>query len=513
MRKPLLTVLALLVVALLMFPATGLSQPKYGGSLVFGVESDIKQIDPHKALTSIEFRNSSLMCEDLVGSAQDFSPAPGLAKSWEISPDGLEWTFYLRKGVKFHNGRELTAEDIKFNMDRILDEKTASGMKSRLGYVDSAEVLDRYTVKLILKNPSGALLSALWATPMIAPECVNEDGSVTHPIGTGPFEFVEWKTNEYLKYKKFKDYWIEGLPYLDEVIIKPVPDETVRMTALRTGDLDITYYLPLDQAAEFVKDKPEDFQVTMYALGFTEFIHFNLSKPPFDDVRVRQAVAYGLNKEDMLLGVYQGFGEAVNQAFSRKSRWYCDVPDFVRDVNKAKALLAEAGYPDGLEVTLATTNQYPAWPRAAEIVQEQLKDIGLKIKLEISDWPTFAKKAVAGEYTIAYAAWAPIADPDLVYPGAYIPGGTYGFLTGNAYDNPQVTTLLEQARAAVDFNERKALYTEAGKILFQQDLPWIWTLSAANAQGWRSDVKGYVPHIDAYFAYIGGGLQYTWLDR
>jgi ABC-type transport system substrate-binding protein len=410
----------------------------------------------------------------------------------------------------------MTSEDIKWNFERIMDPKTKTASRSRFLAVESILAPDRYTVKFKMKKPSGGILAANFGSgvqvPMIAPECVQADGTVTHPIGTGPFEFVEWKANEHVKLKKFAGYWNKGLPYLDEIVLKPVPDQIVRLTSIRTGDLDIAFPLPMDEVAKLMKKPHKDFSFQTDSQGGTSFIHFNVGKPPFDNVKVRQAVALGINKEELVMGVTRGYGEARNQPFPKGSPWYCDVPDVVRDVEKAKALLKEAGYPSGLDVTLTTATTYPQFMETGQIMQAQLKDIGMNVKLDLSDWPTFVGKAFKGEYTMAVAGWAAIADPIILYPALFIPKGTYHFLTGKAYDNPQLSQLIQQAEITSDPTKRKALYTEAVKIIVD-DASLIFTTGGSSPIGLRSYVKGFKVHINGLFAYSGGGLQYTWLDK
>jgi peptide/nickel transport system substrate-binding protein len=516
MKKSMVLVLLVFVGFLTLLPGMCLGQAKPGGSLVIASDSDIKQLDPHKGMTAAEGMTFTLICDNLVNSSKSFEAKPGLAESWEVSGDGKEWVFRLRKGVKFHNGRELTAQDIKFNMDRIMDPNTGAAMRSRYTMVDSVAVVDPHTVKFILKQPSGALLSAFFGsgvqTPIIAPESVDKEGKVTQPIGTGPFVFVEWKANDHCKFVKFKDYWQKGLPYLDEVVIKPVPDETVRLTSIRTGDVDIAFRLPVDEVARLMQKPPKEITFFTDVRDSTLFFHFNVSKPPFNDVRVRQAVAYGMNKEEITMAVYRGHGEVVNQPFPRKSAWYCDIPETPRDVVKAKALLKEAGYPNGFDVVLCTTTTIPALKVAAEVLQAQLKEIGIRVQLDVNDWPTLVKKSVAGEFAFGTAGWAPIADPVILYPGAFLPKGAYSFLTGKAYENAQLTEAIEKASESVDFQKRKELYTKAVKIIVEE-APWIFVTGGPNPMAARSYVKGFQPHLNGLWVYADGGLQHTWLDK
>lgn len=505
----------LLVVIFLSFPTLCLGQSRYGGTLIVGIAGDITKVDPHKIVPRLELIFSSLLTDSLVDSGKEFETQPGLAVSWDVSADNKEWTFHLRKGVKFHNGREVTAKDIKFNMDRILDPKSKASPRSKFKMVDAVNVVDPYTVKFILKRPSGAFLPRFYGhtasrVGIIAPECVNEDGTVTHPIGTGPFKFVEWKPNEYIKVRKFKNYWRENLPYLDEVILKPIPDPTVRLTALRTGAIDIASSLPLEDVLLLMKKPQKGFKFLPGIDSNTPWIGFNINKLPFDDVRVRRAVAYGIDKYEMQKAIDAGTAEVVNQPFSRSSRWYCNVPDIDRNVQKAKKLLKEAGYPS-VKVKLSVP-VFADFPMFAEIIQAQLAEIGMDVELDISDWPTFIKKGIKGELSFMIAGWTAIADPDVLYPDALTPNGVYALFLARSYNNPKMTETLAKAGVIADFNERKRLYAEAIGILMK-DLPLIHLLHRKGYYGIRSRVKGFEVHPNALLVFSGGGLQYTWLDK
>jgi peptide/nickel transport system substrate-binding protein len=516
--KRIFVLLSLVLLSVLIaFPVDVQAQAKYGGRLVFGVESDFQQLDPHKSKATLEGNVFRLMCDCLVQADKNMKIKPYLAESWETSPDGLVWTFHLRKGVKFHNGREFTADDVKWNFERTMDPNIGATVRTRMLEVKECQVADRYTVKFILKQPSGSFLNALWnpyslSFQMIAKECVDKDGKVTQPIGTGPFKFVEWKPNDYTRFVKNENYWIKGLPYLDEIIIKPIPDAVVRLSALQSGDVDMARMLLVDEVAKLMK-KPTP--KTVYNLkegfGWNEMVWINNSKPPFNDVRVRQAMALGIDKKEIESAVTFGYGEVANQAFARNNFWRTDVPEKPRDVAKAKALLKEAGYPNGLDVTLLTSPAYAEWIAASTVIQEQLKDIGMRIKLEITDWPAQIKKMTAGEFSIAFGAVAMYNDPEHLYRGYIVPGGPFSWIQGSGYNNPKVTEILNRAAKELDQEKRKVMYKQIVE-LTNEDYPWLVTFISPIGLGWRDHVKGYSPD-QVVFCWEGGGLQYTWLDK
>jgi ABC-type transport system substrate-binding protein len=378
-------------------------------------------------------------------------------------------------------------------------------------------VVDRYTVKFKLKHPAAYFLGAFYGAsgvqvPMIARESVNADGTVTHPIGTGPFEFVEWKQHEYTKFKKFKDYWKKGKPYLDEVIYKVVSDPVTRMAALQTGEVDMVYELAIPDVAGLMKKPSPDYTISMDALDESLMIHFNCSKPPFDNVKVRQAVAYAMDKQQILDGTYLGFGQTVNQNWARTHQWYSDVPDRKRDIDKAKALLKEAGYPNGLEFTLTSNNMYRTHLTASEILQAQLSEAGFKVKLDVADWPTTVKKLIKGEFQADVVHFNSKIEPGTFYPIIYTPQGSYAWLFGKGHEIPKVTALLAEAAGTKGFENRKALYTEVTRLV-QEDAPLIWMAVAVVPVGWRSNVKDFKPSVSNLIVYSGGGLEYTWLDK
>ncbi|MFH1090215.1 MAG: ABC transporter substrate-binding protein, partial [Pseudomonadota bacterium] len=371
-----------------------------------------------------------------------------------------------------------------------------------------------YTIRFKLKNPQASFLAVMYGgsvqSAIMAPECVKADGSVTHPIGTGPFEFVSWEPHNYVKFKKFKDYWAKGLPHVDEVIVKMMPDVVARMTAMKTGDVDIMAQIPIEQVLDLFKKQPQGFKVATYQASPSYFV-FNTSKPPFNDVRVRQAVAYGMNKKDIESAISHGHGQVINQPFHKESPWYCDVPDRTQDVAKAKQLLKEAGYPNGLEVTMTTQNKYLEYMMACELLQAQMADIGMKVKLDVVDFATYVAKCRNKEHQMGSLGLAPVPDPDAYLPMAMMKTGPYSGFSGN-YDNPEVTRLISEGSRALKFEDRKKLYCQAISII-QEEVPYIYYSVMAGVYGIRDRVKGFEPSMTFFFNYDGGGMQYLWLEK
>ncbi len=517
MKNKLFLSLILTLAALMILPAVALTAPKAGGTLRVGESADLNNVDPHRGVSKISGKALSLICEGLVISKLDGSPGPGLAESWELSEGAKIWTFHLVKGAKWHNGREMVADDIKWNFERMLNKETRSPWRGRFAIIESMEIIDSHTIKFNLTRPSIGFPATMYSAasaqvPMCAPESVNADGKISHPIGTGAFEFVEWKQNEYLKVKKNPNYRVKGIPYVDEVIIRFIADETTRLAALQSGELDLVIDLGLFQVEALSKNPPKGVVLNQDVLASMGFIHFNAAKPPFNDARIRQAVAYGINKEEVVQAVWGERAAYGNQPMMPASPYKLNVPDITRDIEKAKQLLKEAGYPNGLDVVLTSSSGYWMYMVAIEVIMEQLKEVGIKIKLETSDWPTYVGKCLKGAFTMGYAGWPLDWDPVFTYLPCFTKGGAYSFLTGRAYENPELTKLLEAADRVVDLEERKNYFAQAVEII-TKDVPWIYIGYGPSPMGLRTSVKGLKTHIAGLYISPMNGFQYIWLDK
>jgi peptide/nickel transport system substrate-binding protein len=379
------------------------------------------------------------------------------------------------------------------------------------------EILDSHTIKFNLTSPSIGFPATMYSAasaqvPMCAPESVNAEGKISHPIGTGAFEFVEWKQNEYLKVKKNPNYRVKGLPYIDEVFIRFIPDETTRLAALQSGELDLAIDLGSFQVEGLSKNQSKGLVLNQDVLSSMGFIHFNAAKPPFNDARVRQAVAYGINKEEIAQAIWGERAAFGNQPMMPASPFKLNVPDITRDPEKAKKLLKEAGYPNGLEVVLTSSSGYWMYLVAIEVILEQLKEVGIKIKIETSDWPTYVGNCLKGEFTMGYAGWPLDWDPVFTYSPCFTKGGAYSFLTGRAYENPELTKLLEAADQAIDLEKRKNYFAQAVEII-TKDAPWIFIGYGPAPMGLQSSVKGLKTHIAGLYISPMNGFQYVWLDK
>ena len=318
--------------------------PKDGGTLRFGLLRDISMLDPFVGTRSIEHYVRSLMFESLTSDREN-GVAPRLAESWEISKDGKEYIFRLRKGVRFHPpvNREMTADDIKWAIEYTQDPKSGAYGRSDLEIVDSVEAVDLHRLRVMLKRPSAALLSTLGTLqsfPVVPKGSVKPGEKPSRfPPGTGPYIMQDWKPGQEMRFQKFASYWEKGIPHIDTLLLRPITDNDVRFTSVRTGDLDLAERVPMQYVERMRKGEMGDLRVTFAEYGGQRSLIFNVQKPPFDNVKLRQAISYAIDKEEILRGAYWGIGKMVNQKMAPGSPWYFPVPERQRNIEKAKALL------------------------------------------------------------------------------------------------------------------------------------------------------------------------------
>jgi peptide/nickel transport system substrate-binding protein len=487
--------------------------PASGGRLTVGVNSDIPNLDPHRSALTISYQSLSPIYQALTELGPNLELRPQLATSWSVAPDGLKWTFNLRHGVRFHNGRALTSQDVRFSIERILDPKTGARGRGDLSSITNIATPDANTVVFTLKAPFGFFPNKLaTAYQAILPrEAVDSGNNVTKAIGTGPFQFEEWVQNDHLSMRKFPGYWESGRPYLDEIVVKPVPDATVRLTALQTGDLSLALDVPQARLGDLFQHPSGEYVIRLVRGGAGQgVIVLNTRHKPFDNVKVRQAVAYAMNKRELVDAQYRGWGVTDNQNFTPSSPWYLPVKDRPVDVARAKSLLAEGGVPNGFKITMQVGNGY-SFPEVSQVFQSQMRRIGVDVDLQVFDIPTWANRINTGNYDIDLTGFFAKVDPDdAYYRYAHSNGGVWQ-LSGYLND-AELDRLLDEGRTEADVAKAKATYTRVVEIL--QDTASMLIFGSGHAAvGWRSNVQGFAPQLIGALSYAGGGVQETWLAK
>jgi len=477
--------------------AAAADPPKKGGTLRVGFYIEAATMDPHLSGSKIDRQVYHNIYEPLVTLDTKLGIKPGLAESW-TQPDPKTLVFKLRRGVKFHDGTDFNAEATKFNFERMKTEPK-SVRKGEVANIDTVEVVDSHTLKVNLKKPDAALLATLTdrAGMMVSPRVVQERGPElgrnAKGAGTGPFEFVEWVRDSHLVIKRHDGYWNkQGGPYLDRVRYRPIPDDVVKLQSLQSGEIDVMDYVqPRDVAAV----KADKNVVVVDVPSLADFAYqLNTTRPPFNTKALRQAVAYALDVEQIVKGVWLNVGVPANGPIPPTS-WAYDksIPPIKRDLARAKAKLAEGGQPNGFTFTL-TTNNIPINVQEAEVMQAQLAEAGITTKVKLVDSATLISDGNARNFEMVSFQWSGRPDPD---------GNTYQFLRttpGTSFNwsgisNPQVDALLDRTREISNQAERRKLYGELTKLL-QDELPMIFIIHPIEPKAFSPRVQGYEPIPD-----------------
>ena len=488
----------------------GLAQEApHGGTAVVGLVAEPVSLDPGQ-LTDI---NSMRLVRNIYDGLTGFEPGtfqirPLLAKSWDIAEDGLTYTFQLREGVKFHDGTPFNADAVKFAFDRMLDPNHPYHETGPFpfasfyyGAIQETQVVDELTVRMILKQPYAPLLNTLAVACgfIPSPEAVKTYGKDynQHPSGTGPFKFVSWDHNVRVTLERNPDYW-DGAPRLDNLVFRPITEEQTRVTELLSGGVNFIVDVPPDNIAQ-IKDEPT-FQFVEQPGPHIWWATINTQMKPFDDVRVRQAVNYAVNKEAIVSGILQDTGSVAHTVVPPAIEWAYnpDARSYPYDPEKPTELLAEAGVGDGFATTFWVTESGSGMqsPKTmGEAIQADLQAVGITTTIEVMEWGAYLSRynsGMADQAGLAEMSWMfDTGDPHTVLPlnfssTAFPPDG---FNTGY-YTNPRVDELLTQASASMDQQQRGALYKEVQQIT-SEEAPWIFVDHAKQNAAMTSNVKGF----------------------
>ena len=436
-------------------------------TLVIGQGADAKSLDPHASNDNPSSNIRVQIYDRLMDLDENGVPQPMLAESWE-RPDDKTIIFHLRKGVKFHNGDEMKASDVKFSLERALASPEVSHI---LAGINGVEVIDDYTVKVTTEKPMAAILNNLShiTIAILSERATKEAGDKfgQNPVGSGPYKFVSWQSGDRVTLEAFPEYW-QGEAPVKNVVYRNIVEETNRTIGLETGELDIIYDIQGLDKNKLRDDERfvliEGPQVSMTYLGF------NMKKAPYDNPKVREAIYYAIDQKPIIDTVFLGAGEAGNSIIGPNVWGYYDVEKYTQDIEKAKALLAEAGFPDGFKAKI-WVNDNPVRRDTAVILQDQLKQIGIDLTIETVEWGAFLDGTARGDHEMFLLGWGTVTrDPDY---GMYelISSSTMG-AAGNRsfYSNPTVDKLLEEGKTELDPEKRKAIYKEIQEII-RKDIP------------------------------------------
>ncbi|MBA2450258.1 MAG: twin-arginine translocation signal domain-containing protein [Chloroflexi bacterium] len=478
-------------------PAASSETPKQGGALRVGFYIEAATMDPHLSGSKIDRQVYHNVFDPLVVIDTKLQVKPNLAESWQ-TPDPKTIVFKLRQGVKFHDGTDFNAEAARFNFERMATEPK-SVRKGEIANIESAEVVDPYTLKLNLKKPDASLLATLTdrAGMMISPEAIKKLGPDLERnsagAGTGPFQFVEWVKDDHILLKRNDSYWNKGGgPYLEQIRYRPIPDDTVKLQSLQAGEIDVMDYVaPRDVAAVKADRNLVELDVPSLACFWYQL---NTTKPPFDNKALRQATMYGLDTEAIVKGVWLGVGVAANGPISPSSWAYDDaIKPIKRDVARAKEKLAEGGMPNGFSFTV-NTNNIPINVQEAEVMKAQLAEVGITMNVNLTDSARLLAEGNSKTAQMSSYQWSGRPDPDgNVYQFFRTTPGTS--LNWSGLSNPRVDELLDRTREVADQAERKKLYSEIIKIL-HEEVPGIFVVHPIEPKAFSPKVQAYEPVPD-----------------
>ncbi len=419
--------------------------------------------------------------EGLVTIDRDGKIQPQLAKTWEISGDGLTYTFKLEDGVKFHDGEAFDSSVAKASLERARGADSVNPQKRFFAAIDTIETPDAATLVLKLKEPAGSLLYWLgWPSSVIVGTKSATEAKTT-PIGTGPFKFVSWAKGDKVELAANPDYWNEDIKVkLDKVTFRFIADPQAQAAALKSGDVDA---FPEFGAPELMESFKDDATLTT-VIGNTELkvvAGMNNERKPFNDKRVRQALMMALDRAVIVDGAWSGYGTAIGSHYTPNDRGYVDLTGtYPYDPEKAKALLAEAGYPDGFTFTIKTPQMAYA-PRSAQVMQALFAEIGVTMNIEPTEFPAkWVQDVFKGrDFDMTIVAHAEPMDIDIYARDPYYFG----------YKNPAFTDILKKIEATADTAEQDRLYGEAQKIL-AEDVPALFLFVMPKLGIWDKKLKG-----------------------
>ena len=439
--------------------------------LVVGIAQDLDDsLDPHKTVKAGTREVMFNVFEGLMKPTPDGDLTPAIAESYEVSEDRMTYTFHLREGVQFHNGETVTAEDVVYSIQRCAAAtETGIVQVEAFSVIEDLKAVDERTVSITISEPSNEFIS--YMTTAVLP--ADYDKQDTDPVGTGPFKFVSRTAQDSVVLEKFNEYW--GTPaQLDKVTLKIMENADSLMMSLQSGAIDLCAHLTSTQVAQLEKD----FNVAEGTMNLVQAMYLNNAVAPFDDVRVRQALCYAVDKQEIIDLAFDGYGSPIGSSMYPAFGKYFDdslTNYYTRDVEKAKALLAEAGYPDGFDMTITVPSNYKPHMDTAEVLVQQLAQIGVNAAIEPIEWESWVSDVYAGRQ---FQSTVVGVDASTMTARALLERFTsdYGKNFIN-YNNAEYDALFQQTLTAYDDAEQTAIYkqmlanlTENAANVYIQDL-------------------------------------------
>jgi peptide/nickel transport system substrate-binding protein len=461
-----------------------------------------ENLDPTMNLSSIRAQIGVSIFDSLVGRNAENRIVPELAESWRLLDD-TTWQFRLRKGVVFHNGEPFNAEAVRFTVQRVLDPNQKSPNRANIAEVSKVEVVDEFTVRLVTRQPYAPFLNRLIDFPIVPPRYTPEKGDqglALRPVGTGPFKFVELVKDDRLVVEAFDRHW-RGAPRIRRITFRPVPEPFTRVAALRSGELDLITNLPPSLAREL--ERVPGIKVQRVPSTWMIYLGLNAFAKPLSDVRVRQALNYASDVDAIIKTVLEGNGRRTPGPLTPHMFGYDPgVKGYPYDPAKARRLLAEAGYPDGLEITLdSPEGRYQGDKEIAEALAGQWQKAGFKPKVQVAEWGAYFKRYLGRQFSDAYllGLGGPMQDGDELYNLVSSKG------RGLYYKNEKVDTLFDAGRSTMDQAKRRKIYSDLAKAIVE-DATWVFLMQQVDIYAMRDRVE-WTPRPDQWMPFHAATLR------
>ncbi len=482
----------------------GAASAQAAKDLVIAVSDNLTGLDPADLNDNISQAAARMMCQGLYILDKNMKLVPGLAESFEANEEATQFIFHLRNGVTFHDGTPFNAQAVKFTYDRAGNPENHLKRQSLFVMIDRTEVVDDYTVKLTLKYPFGAMVNDL-AHPgalIVSPAAVEKYGKefTRHPVCTGPWEFVSWSADT-LKLKKNEHYWKPGLPHIDTITYRNIPENGARLAALQAGEVHFIYPVP-PEMIKTVQNNPA-IKIFDEQSILSLYVAMHTQRKPFDDVRVRQALNYAIDKQAFIKVVYSGYADEMDSTMPPRLGYYKKQGNWPYDPAKAKQLLAEAGYPNGFE-TVITGGVSTIAQRTMQFIQQQLAAVGVKVRIDGMEAGLLTAKMfnVKGpddaSIVMLNTGWSSsTGDADwgsrpMLYTKSFPP-----VLSNLAwFSNKEVDAAIEAGLATVDQNKRAAAYAKEQEVAWKE-APWIYLVTSHNLAAYSSKLTGVTARPDA----------------
>lgn len=463
-------------------------------NMTIAVNAEIISLDPHDISDTLSDSATSTMYESLYDYKLDMSLEPVLATGYDVSEDGLEYTFYIREGVNFHDGTPLNAEAVKYNFDRIADKEKNLKRRRNFLHVVNTEVVDEYTLLVKLDAPFAPMINRIASVSIISPAALEKHGDkgiITNPVGTGPYVFEEWTPGDEMVVRTNENYWKEG-PKIDTLTFKPVTENGARIAMLQTGEADFIYPMPTEQVKSVEGD--ENIEVIEGPSTIARFTFLNMSKDIFSDVRVRQAINYAIDKEAYAKVVKGGYAVPLTSHVPSTINYHVAQPEYDYNIEKAKKLMSEAGYPDGFKTHIWAPNDTENM-KGMQFIRQQLAKIGIDVEVvpmeegTLSDSIYKAQTPEESKVNMWYVSWSAF-DFDgataKLFHSANIPPTAPNV---SYYMSPEADKLIEAGAIEVDPEKRAEIYADLQEVIWN-DAPWIFMGSDVLLAAKRTTTEG-----------------------